>query len=72
MTILSKTCLLAIGAYQRIVSPCLPDACRYTPSCSDYAAQSIRKHGALRGSMCAAKRVARCHPWHEGGHDPVK
>ena len=45
--------------------------CRYTPSCSAYALASLRRHGVLRGSWLAVKRICRCHPWSEGGHDPV-
>ncbi len=63
--------LLIIKAYQYLVSPFLPPACRYTPSCSCYAQESISRFGAIRGGWLALKRVSRCHPWHEGGYDPV-
>jgi putative membrane protein insertion efficiency factor len=65
---------LAVGAlrlYKRLVSPLLPPACRYYPSCSEYAAQAIAKHGVLRGGMLAAKRLVKCSPLHPGGYDPV-
>lgn len=63
--------LRALWVYKKAVSPLLPQACRFYPSCSQYAAQAIQKHGALRGSMLAAKRLAKCHPLHPGGFDPV-
>lgn len=61
----------AIRVYQRVISPALPPACRFTPSCSHYALEAITRHGALRGSWLAARRLARCHPFHPGGFDPV-
>lgn len=60
-----------IRAYQVLISPYLAPSCRYTPTCSCYAKESIEVHGALRGSWLAIKRVVRCHPFHEGGYDPV-
>ncbi len=63
--------LLLLGAYRRLVSPLLPPACRFHPTCSVYAAEAVRRHGALRGSLLALKRLARCHPLCEGGIDPV-
>ncbi len=60
-----------VAAYRRLVSPLLPPACRFYPSCSAYAAEAIRRHGALRGSFLTVKRLARCHPLCEGGVDPV-
>ena len=63
--------ILLVRLYQRLVSPLLPPACRFYPSCSRYAAEAIRRHGALRGSLLAARRLARCHPFHPGGIDPV-
>jgi putative membrane protein insertion efficiency factor len=61
----------SIGAYRRWISPLLPRACRFHPSCSAYALDAIRVHGPVRGSVLAATRVARCHPWCQGGMDPV-
>jgi len=61
----------AIRLYQRSVSKLLPRACRFHPSCSEYAAQAIGKYGVARGLGLAARRLARCGPWHPGGHDPV-
>ena len=63
--------LALIRVYQRCVSPFLPQACRFYPSCSAYAAEAVRRHGALRGSWLAARRLLRCHPLCEGGVDPV-
>ena len=60
-----------LDGYKRFVSPLLPPACRFTPTCSVYAREAIVRHGALRGSLLAAKRLARCHPFHRGGFDPV-
>ncbi len=57
--------------YKLLVSPVLPPACRYLPSCSDYAAEAIEKHGPLRGLWLAVCRLARCHPWGGSGYDPV-
>ncbi|MES2743084.1 MAG: membrane protein insertion efficiency factor YidD [Pseudomonadota bacterium] len=67
-----KTVLLAlVRAYQLLVSPLLGQNCRFYPSCSHYAMEAIGVHGAARGSLLAVKRLGRCHPWHEGGFDPV-
>lgn len=57
--------------YQGAVSPHFPPACRYTPTCSSYAIEALRRHGALRGSWLALKRLLRCHPWGGSGYDPV-
>lgn len=59
------------AAYKAMVSPFLPPACRFTPTCSEYARQALLKHGALRGTGLALWRICRCHPFCEGGHDPV-
>jgi putative membrane protein insertion efficiency factor len=67
-----KTLLLAVlRAYQYFLRPLLGANCRFAPSCSDYALEAIRKHGAAKGAWLAARRVARCHPYHPGGYDPV-
>jgi uncharacterized protein len=69
--VLARLLLLMIRGYQLGVSPFLPPSCRYTPSCSAYAAEAIRRHGAGRGSWLAARRLLRCHPWGGSGYDPV-
>ncbi len=63
--------LLAIRGYQRFVSPALPPACRYEPTCSVYGYEAIAKYGILKGSRLAIWRVLRCNPWGRGGFDPV-
>jgi uncharacterized protein len=63
--------LLLLTAYRRLVSPLLPPACRFYPSCSAYAAEAVARHGAWRGILLTVKRLARCHPFCEGGIDPV-
>ena len=60
-----------LQGYRYLVSPMLPPACRFSPSCSAYAEQAIETHGALRGGWLAARRLCRCGPWHPGGVDPV-
>jgi putative membrane protein insertion efficiency factor len=61
----------AIRAYRYIISPMLGPTCRFYPSCSCYAEEALQQHGALRGSYLTVRRLLRCHPWHEGGYDPV-
>ena len=62
---------LLIRGYQRGVSPLLPASCRYSPTCSQYTLDAVRRYGALRGVWLGLRRLARCHPWHPGGFDPV-
>jgi putative membrane protein insertion efficiency factor len=63
--------LALITVYQNTVGPALPPSCRYQPTCSYYAYQAIQRHGAVRGSWLALKRVLRCAPWGGSGYDPV-
>jgi len=63
--------LFLLRLYKLGISPFLGQNCRFYPSCSDYAAEAIRTHGALKGSMLAGRRLCKCHPWHAGGLDPV-
>ena len=67
-----KVSIALIRVYRRVVSPMLPPACRFTPSCSLYALQAIEKYGLLRGGFMGARRLLRCHPFSEGGYDPIK
>ena len=60
-----------VRVYQGLVAPLLPPSCRFYPSCSSYAVTALERHGALKGSWLAARRVARCQPFHPGGIDPV-
>ncbi|MBN2879595.1 MAG: membrane protein insertion efficiency factor YidD [Clostridia bacterium] len=67
-----KTVLLVlIKFYRRAISPLFPPRCRFYPTCSSYAMQAIEKHGALKGSYLAVRRILKCHPFHPGGYDPV-
>ena len=69
---LPKRVMLALlRFYKREISPMLPDACRFRPTCSEYAMQAIQKYGALKGGYLAIRRILRCHPFHPGGYDPV-
>ena len=71
MSIAARALLELIGLYRRFISPLVPRHCRYEPTCSAYALEAIQTHGALRGTTLAVRRVARCHPFHSGGVDPV-
>lgn len=68
---LARLLIGGIRVYQSVLSPLLPAACRYTPTCSAYAAEAIARHGAARGGWLAARRILRCHPWGGSGYDPV-
>jgi hypothetical protein len=63
--------IAVIRLYQRFISPWLPKACRFEPSCSEYTAQAILKHGILKGTYLGIRRILRCHPFNPGGLDPV-
>ena len=69
--LVARVLLLGVEAYRVALSPLLGGFCRYHPSCSVYAEEAIRRHGARRGGLLAVKRLARCHPFHPGGFDPV-
>lgn len=71
MTLTQRSLAALIRAYQLAISPLLGRRCRYHPTCSEYTSEAIAKHGALRGLRLGLRRVTRCHPWAEGGHDPV-
>ncbi len=63
--------LFLIKIYQLLISPIIGSNCRYQPTCSHYAAEAVDRFGIIRGGWMAIKRISRCHPWHEGGYDPV-
>lgn len=69
--LLSKIFLMLIYFYKYAISPLFPAACRYTPTCSTYAVEAIKKYGPFRGVWLAIKRISRCHPWGGHGYDPV-
>jgi putative membrane protein insertion efficiency factor len=66
-----KIALGLIKLYQSTISKVLPSSCRYTPTCSEYTSEAINRYGIFKGIWMGTKRIARCHPWHEGGYDPV-
>jgi putative membrane protein insertion efficiency factor len=68
---MSRLLVWILRAYQLVLSPMLGQNCRFYPSCSSYAIEALQVHGAARGSALAARRVCRCHPWNDGGFDPV-
>lgn len=71
---LKRILLALIGFYQREISPCFPPSCRFIPTCSQYAKEAVEKYGPARGSLLAAKRLAKCHPFHRQRsfeYDPV-
>ncbi|WP_211238106.1 membrane protein insertion efficiency factor YidD [Derxia gummosa] len=67
----SRLLLALIRGYRFWLSPWIGQQCRFVPSCSQYTAEAIERHGALAGSYLGARRILRCHPWCDGGHDPV-
>ena len=69
--LLSRVLILPIKFYQQSISPMFPPACRYTPTCSQYAVEAISVHGPLKGLWLAIRRILRCHPWGGHGYDPV-
>ncbi|MCQ4085901.1 membrane protein insertion efficiency factor YidD [Saccharibacillus sp. JS10] len=71
MKIARRTVQGTIRFYRKFISPLTPPSCRFVPTCSAYALEAIEVHGAAKGSWLAAKRISKCHPFHEGGFDPV-
>jgi hypothetical protein len=67
----ARVLMATLRGYRRFVSPLLPPACRFEPTCSEYTLEAVRRHGAARGAWLGVRRLARCHPWHPGGYDPV-
>ncbi len=71
LTILSYPFIFLIKIYQYIISPLLGPKCRFTPTCSNYSIQALKKYGLLKGFWLSVKRISRCHPWGGSGYDPV-
>ena len=72
MSLASRAVIGTLKFYKRHISPGLPPACRFIPTCSEYAMQAIEKYGAGKGSWLAFKRIMKCHPFHKGGYDPLE
>jgi putative membrane protein insertion efficiency factor len=70
-SLMSKLALIFIKIYRRILSPLMPPACRFYPSCSEYAEEAIKKY-RLKGIFLSIKRILKCHPFHPGGYDPLR
>lgn len=68
---MKEMALAVLRFYKRFISPALPPSCRFTPTCSEYSYEAIQRYGLLKGSWLGVRRLLRCHPWHEGGYDPV-
>ncbi len=71
LTPLTLILIALIRLYQLLISPGLPASCRFSPSCSQYTLDAVRRYGALKGAWLGVRRLVRCHPWHPGGYDPV-
>lgn len=71
LSVLIRLICILVSIYQLLIRPLLPRSCRFEPSCSDYAIESMLKHGFKKGGRLVVCRLLRCHPWHAGGHDPV-
>lgn len=71
MVFMKKLILKMIRFYQKYISPMSPPTCRFYPTCSQYAIEAVEEHGAIKGSYLATRRILKCHPFHEGGFDPV-
>ncbi|MAV83695.1 MAG: membrane protein insertion efficiency factor YidD [Gammaproteobacteria bacterium] len=71
LKILNYLLILPIKLYQILLSPLIGPSCRFTPTCSNYAIEAINKHGPFKGFWLAIKRISKCHPWGDSGHDPV-
>ena len=71
MNVIARVVIVLVRGYQLLISPWLVQNCRFTPTCSEYLIEAVRRHGVVRGLWLGARRIGRCHPWHPGGHDPV-
>ena len=68
---MKKILILLIRFYQKFISPMFPAKCRFYPTCSQYTLEAIKEHGAIKGTYLGIRRILKCHPFHEGGYDPV-
>ena len=68
---MKKILILLIRFYQKFISPMFPAKCRFYPTCSQYTLEAIKEHGTIKGTYLGIKRISKCHPFHEGGYDPV-
>lgn len=68
---MTRILLFLVKIYQYLISPMLGPSCRYTPTCSEYSQEALKKYGAFKGTWLSLKRIGRCHPWHDGGYDPL-
>ena len=68
---MKKILILLIRFYQKFISPMFPAKCRFYPTCSEYTLEAVKEHGAIKGTYLGIKRILKCHPFHEGGYDPV-
>ncbi len=70
---MKQVMIILIRVYQMLISPLLPaNTCRFHPTCSNYSIEAFRKYGFWKGWLLTIKRISKCHPWHEGGYDPVR
>ena len=69
---MKRLTILLIKVYRTLLSPVLPQRCRFVPTCSDYSIEAVSRYGALRGGIMSVRRILKCHPFHPGGYDPVK
>jgi len=68
---MKQIALILVTFYRNAISPLMPPHCRFHPTCSSYAEEAIQHYGIARGSLLTLRRLSKCHPWHEGGYDPV-
>jgi len=68
---MKRILILLVRFYQKFISPLFPRTCRFYPTCSEYFIQAVEKYGAIKGGYLGIKRILRCHPWNDGGYDPV-
>ncbi|MEQ9303896.1 MAG: membrane protein insertion efficiency factor YidD [Marinoscillum sp.] len=69
--VIRKIFILPVLFYQYSISPLFPSTCRFSPTCSNYTKEAIMKHGVIKGTILAARRISKCHPWGSSGYDPV-